>query len=86
MAWKKVHQDALKHKDDMESLKNININQSSAIQNKVNRIITDKDYSIATYSHYIKVNNEMTRKHINSLETNIYQRTSNSDIQDMQLS
>ena len=47
----------------MANLKNININQSSATENKLNRTITERDYSIANDSDYIKVNNnEMTRK------------------------
>ena len=48
-------------KDDMENLKK-SINQSSAIQNKSNRTISKRDYSIATDSDCIKVNNnDMTR-------------------------
>ena len=63
ISWQKVHQDTLKHKDDMPNLKDISINQSSTIENKSNRTIANRDYSIATDSNYIKVNhNEMTRK------------------------
>ena len=44
MAWQKSHQDALKHKDDMAYLKNININQSSAVGNKSNFNVSIHEY------------------------------------------